>query len=407
MVKKYNLYSAELNLENINLKSNLPAADDLKKRFKEGSIPLQTDYADLINIADIGRKACGLAPQQTGPGEGLKLADNGTLNLKMGTLASQDFSPLILEKDILSVDLGSGLVNKTNGICVGQGNGIAVNNDNVAVKAANGITVNSSGVAVKANNGINVDTNGVSVKSKDKTINVESTGISVRLGWGIKIGDGLDVKASNGINVDSNGVSVKAGNGITVNSSGVSIDPNKVLPKGMIVMFSGSSVPTGWALCDGNNNTPNLIDRFILGGKLSDINGKSNDKASGSINAKEFRISTTNKKLTITIKGTKLSSSQMPKHNHKGGMSYFSDSGSIYGNSTLNNKRKLDNNPGTQDFQSIWGKGRNLFVETGYDTTSYYFHTSDTGNGEEHTHAVDANANIIPPYYILAFIMKT
>lgn len=407
MVKKYNLYSAELNLENINLKSNLPSADDLKKRFKEGSIPLQTDYADLINIADMGRKACGQAPQQNGPGKGLKLGDDGTLNLKMGEISSQDFSPLILEKDILSVDLGSGLVNKANGICVGTGNGIVVNNDNVAVKPANGITVDSNGVSVKPNNGINVDTNGVSVKVKDKTLNVESTGISVRLGWGIKIGDGLDVKASNGINVDSNGVSVKAGNGITVNSSGVNIDPNKVLPRGMIMMFSGSSIPVGWALCDGNNGTPNLIDRFILGGKLSDINGKSNDKASGSINAKEFRISTTNKKLTITIKGTELSLSQIPEHKHIGGMAYYDGTGSRYGDiRETKESKQIDNNPSKLDFMSATlGGKRNLF--SGNDVGPHYLYTSSTGNGGEHTHAVDANANITPPYYILAFIMKT
>ncbi|MGV7961701.1 tail fiber protein [Photorhabdus tasmaniensis] len=407
MVKKYNLYSAELTLENINLKSNLPSADDLKKRFKEGSIPLQTDYADLINIADMGRKACGQAPQQNGPGKGLKLGDDGTLNLKIGEISSQDFSPLILEKDILSVDLGSGLVNKTNGICVGTGNGIVVNNDNVTVKPANGITVDSNGVSVKPNNGINVDTNGVSVKVKDKTINVESTGISVRLGWGIKIGDGLDVKASNGINVDSNGVSVKAGNGITVNSNGVSIDPNKVLPRGMIVMFSGSSAPTGWALCDGKNGTPDLLDRFILGGNFSGINGKSSDKASGNTNAKEFKISTTNKKLTVTIKGTKLSLNQMPKHNHLGGMAYYDGTGSRYGDiKETKESKQIDNNPGKLDFMSSTsGEKRNLF--SGNDVSPHYLYTSETGNGEEHTHAVDANANIIPPYYILAFIMKT
>ncbi|NHB88007.1 tail fiber protein [Photorhabdus tasmaniensis] len=407
MAKKYNLYSAELNLENINLKSSSPSADDLKKRFKEGSIPLQTDYADLINIADMGRKACGLAPQQNGPGKGLKLGDDGTLNLKMGEISSQDFSPLILEKDILSVDLGSGLVNKTNGICVGTGNGIVVNNNNVAVKPANGITVDSNGVSVKPNNGINVDTNGVSVKVKDKTINVESTGISVRLGWGIKIGDGLDIKASNGINVDSNGVSVKAGNGITVNSNGVSIDPNKVLPRGMIVMFSGSSAPTGWALCDGKNGTPDLLDRFILGGNFSGINGKNSDKASGNTNAKEFKISTTNKKLTVTIKGTKLSLNQMPKHNHLGGMAYYDGTGSRYGDiKETKESKQIDNNPGKLDFMSsTLGGKRNLF--SGNDVNPHYLYTSDTGNGEEHTHAVDANANIIPPYYILAFIMKT
>lgn len=40
------------------------------------------------------------------------------------------------------------------------------------------------------------------------------------------------------------------------------------LPIGTIILFYGSSIPNGWLLCDGNNNTPNLIDRFVLGGKL-------------------------------------------------------------------------------------------------------------------------------------------
>lgn len=38
-------------------------------------------------------------------------------------------------------------------------------------------------------------------------------------------------------------------------------------PSGIIVMWSGSvaNVPTGWALCDGSNGTPDLRDRFIVG----------------------------------------------------------------------------------------------------------------------------------------------
>lgn len=28
---------------------------------------------------------------------------------------------------------------------------------------------------------------------------------------------------------------------------------------GMIIAFKGSSIPSGWALCDGSNGTPNLI----------------------------------------------------------------------------------------------------------------------------------------------------
>jgi hypothetical protein len=40
-----------------------------------------------------------------------------------------------------------------------------------------------------------------------------------------------------------------------------------VVPSGGIIMWSGSiaNIPSGWALCNGNNGTPNLTDRFIVG----------------------------------------------------------------------------------------------------------------------------------------------
>lgn len=40
-----------------------------------------------------------------------------------------------------------------------------------------------------------------------------------------------------------------------------------VVPTGAIVMWAGSvaSIPSGWALCDGTNGTPNLVDKFIKG----------------------------------------------------------------------------------------------------------------------------------------------
>lgn len=40
-----------------------------------------------------------------------------------------------------------------------------------------------------------------------------------------------------------------------------------VLPLGTIVLWYGStsSIPSGWTLCDGNNSTPNLMDRVVIG----------------------------------------------------------------------------------------------------------------------------------------------
>lgn len=53
------------------------------------------------------------------------------------------------------------------------------------------------------------------------------------------------------------------------------------LPVGAILLWNSSigSIPTGWALCDGNNGTPNLTDKFIIGAgstySIGDIGGSS------------------------------------------------------------------------------------------------------------------------------------
>ena len=53
-----------------------------------------------------------------------------------------------------------------------------------------------------------------------------------------------------------------------------------VTPVGLIAMWSGSSasIPAGWALCDGTNGTPNLIDKFVMGAASSGQTGGDNQK---------------------------------------------------------------------------------------------------------------------------------
>jgi hypothetical protein len=56
-------------------------------------------------------------------------------------------------------------------------------------------------------------------------------------------------------------------NNLNVTRSLTTTDINIVNWKGMIVMWSGdvTKIPTGWALCDGTNGTPDLRGRFVLG----------------------------------------------------------------------------------------------------------------------------------------------
>lgn len=45
----------------------------------------------------------------------------------------------------------------------------------------------------------------------------------------------------------------------------------EIIKKGMILMWYGKEdIPKGWAICDGNNGTPNLINQFIKGGDISE-----------------------------------------------------------------------------------------------------------------------------------------
>ncbi|AWK41559.1 tail fiber protein [Photorhabdus laumondii subsp. laumondii] len=433
MEKEHNPYNSETNLEtnleNTNIKSTGPSADDLKSRFKEGSIPLQTDYADLIDIADIGRRAVGKAPDQTNnPNSALELDDNSGLKIKINSTGG-----LKADQDGLSVKLkDKSLLADPNGLAVNAGRGVKINNDQlevdgyhgieivnegVKVKASNGINVNSDGVSVKAGNGISVSGKGVEVKAKDKgSISVDSDGIAVKYwdGGGIVATDnsGLYLKLEggntnngwsgvSGLSLSKNGVKVKAGNGITVDSSGVSIDPKTVLPKGMIVMFSGSSAPTGWAFCDGNHGTPDLRSRFVMCSETISETGKSSNKASGSGNGKNYSRNTTSTtvSVSVTVKNTTLTESQIPYHYHIGGMGYWTNKGMKYGTEYYSEYASYIRNDLDSVMQSANG--------------ARYAYTSPSGGGQGHNHPATASSpshdhsvNVIPPYYLLAFIMK-
>ncbi len=391
----------------------LPQANALKARFKAGSIPLQTDFADLIDLANMGRQAVGGAEGQTGPANGFTLSSEGRLELKpnavKGISVDQDglavklktISGLMMDKDGVSVKpkADSGIELKDSaGISLKPGNGISVDKDGIAVRAEGnkGLQVNNNGVSVKPGNGIAINSSGVNIKL--------AKGINTNGGEGQGT-DGTTSGSAGGLNVNQNGFSVDPGDGMQINTRGVSIKlaansglsadetnglkivPEQQFQKGMIMMFSGTSVPSGWALCDGSGDRPDLRNRFVLGASgLSSIGNTNGKTVTGTDTNKQFSVNTDSKAPAVSVKvnGHKLTVAQMPAHNHA---------------------IKSAGNEGND--------GQALYERNGRSPSYKKSFINSEGSGQEHSHGASGSqsshshsVNVVPPYYILAFIIK-
>jgi hypothetical protein len=136
------------------------------------------------------------------------------------------------------------------------------------------------------------------------------------------------------------------------------------IPSGLIAIWSGSigSIPSGWVLCDGTNSTPDLRNSFILGAGNSYAVGATG----GSTDA-----------IVVSHTHTATSTVTDPGHFHTG---VFATSGT--------------GNPGV--FSNASSSGNTSTATTGITVATTNATAGVSGSG----------ANM-PPYYALAFIMKS
>jgi len=94
-------------------------------------------------------------------------------------------------------------------------------------------------------------------------------------GW-IKLGDETapvppNTHTEGSIRYNSSSKSVEFNNGGTSDNWKALATQSYAVPKGAIVMWSGSfdSIPAGWVLCDGTSGTPDLRNKFVLGATVS------------------------------------------------------------------------------------------------------------------------------------------
>jgi microcystin-dependent protein len=131
------------------------------------------------------------------------------------------------------------------------------------------------------------------------------------------------------------------------------------MPIGSIIMWSGTSIPTGWALCDGNNGTPNLLNKFIRGTDLDGVGA-----TGGSDDA------------VVVSHGHSFTGTAMGTHKHTSLIK-----------------------------TTVWGRGEytDLSNSTEGDTSS---DSAGTPSGTISTEGVDGTGKNIPAYYALCYIMK-
>lgn len=248
--------------------------DDLKARFKTRSIPLESDFANLIEVAEYGRRAVGKNPEQMNQSKytGLELNNNGQLLIKCDEAAG-----VTTTVNGVSVKTGDGLETGKGKITLRLNSlsGLNLDGFGLAVKANTnkGIAVESAGVCVKANNssGIKVDGSGVGVLANTSAgIMVDVKGIAVKANdtSGIKVdnnGLGILTNSDAGIMVDANGVGVIVDNskGIIVNKNGIGINTSPENGLRMIDNKLSVAIDEGSGLTLTTNGIQMAPDYFV------------------------------------------------------------------------------------------------------------------------------------------------
>ncbi len=155
------------------------------------------------------------------------------------------------------------------------------------------------------------------------------------------------------------------------------------IPSGGIIMWSGSTdnIPDGWALCDGSNGTPDLLNRFIKSVDSASTNpGLTGGSAS-------VHIAVPRNIVTWDVSSS----------SHQGGYSNHPAGASTYaGTQTRGSNSHFAANPNASGFSLYAGQGGN--------SNSYAHYTAQATlktNG-----VTISNVNNEPEFYALAFIMK-
>jgi microcystin-dependent protein len=206
-----------------------------------------------------------------------------------------------------------------------------------------------------------------------------------------------------------------------------------LIPSGIILLWSGStaSIPSGWVLCNGSNSTPDLRDRFVVGaGSTYAVN------ATGGANTVTLDA-TMIPAHTHTVSATGTTGGQSANHTHtfsgttSGQSNTHAHAASVTDNGHSHTESAVNNFDGSQ---TLANGGINIGGDrqTGTSTTGISVSIGNANADHSHTYSgttatvsADHNHTVTvsgttgngtggglahenrPPYFALAYIMKT
>lgn len=167
---------------------------------------------------------------------------------------------------------------------------------------------------------------------------------------------------------------------------------NSTVPAGMIMMWSGTiaNIPAGWALCDGQNGTPNLLNRAVI--------AAGGDYAVGA-----------------TGEGSIPSHTHNADHNHSASSStdgYHGHTGKCYASSDGSYNSKYASGLGTtvqhenSGHTSNGGTWFDIQGPIAVDSGGSHSHTIYVDTKSMNTGAAGTGTAVVPKHYALAYIMK-
>ena len=173
---------------------------------------------------------------------------------------------------------------------------------------------------------------------------------------------------------------------------------------GMIIIWSGATnaIPSGWVICDGNNSTPDLRNRFIVGAGDS------------------YSVAATGGANTVTLADTDIPAHSHSTPNHSHSFDAGDHTHSFSGSGSSTHSHKIGTAQGGNGTYIVREQGNNYNTNTRSteDATVNISVSGNTGNAGVSGNTGNSAPTTVntggggahenrPPYYALAYIMKS